>query len=38
MECFNSVAVVMRAKALARKEGHIGAVALAASVTLLRAI
>ena len=27
VECFNSVAVVMRAEALSRKEGHIGAVA-----------
>jgi hypothetical protein len=26
-ECFNPVAVVMRAEALSRKEGHIGAVA-----------
>ena len=26
-ECFNLVAVVMRAKALSRKEGHVGAVA-----------
>jgi len=25
-ECFNPVAVVMRAEALSRKEGHIGAV------------
>jgi hypothetical protein len=27
MECFNPVAVVMRAEALLRKEGHVGAVA-----------
>jgi hypothetical protein len=27
MECFNPAAVVMRAEALARKEGHVGAVA-----------
>jgi hypothetical protein len=27
MECFNPVAAVMRAEALARKEGHVGAVA-----------
>jgi hypothetical protein len=27
IECFNPTAVVMRAEALARKEGHIGAVA-----------
>ena len=27
MECFNSNAAVMRADALSRKEGHIGAVA-----------
>ena len=27
MECFNPVAVVMRAEALSRKEGHGGAVA-----------
>jgi hypothetical protein len=27
MECFNPVAVVLRAEALARKEGHVGAVA-----------
>jgi hypothetical protein len=26
-ECFNSVAVVMRAEALSRKPGHVGAVA-----------
>ncbi len=26
-ECFNPAAVVMRAEALSRKEGHIGAVA-----------
>jgi hypothetical protein len=26
-ECFNPTAVVMRAEALARKEGHVGAVA-----------
>jgi hypothetical protein len=26
-ECFNPVAVVMRAEALLRKEGHVGAVA-----------
>ena len=26
-ECFNPVAVVMRAEALSRKEGHVGAVA-----------
>jgi hypothetical protein len=25
-ECFNPVAVVMRAEALSRKEGHVGAV------------
>jgi hypothetical protein len=29
VECFNPVAVVMRAEALSRKEGHIGAVAFA---------
>jgi hypothetical protein len=27
VECFNPVAVVMRAEAVSRKEGHIGAVA-----------
>jgi hypothetical protein len=27
MECFNPNAVVMRAEALARKQGHIGAIA-----------
>jgi len=27
VECFNPVAVVMRAEALSRKEGHVGAVA-----------
>jgi hypothetical protein len=27
LECFDPVAVVMRAEALSRKEGHIGAVA-----------
>ena len=26
-ECFTSVAVIMRAEALSRKEGHVGAVA-----------
>jgi hypothetical protein len=26
-ECFNPIAAVMRAEALARKEGHVGAVA-----------
>jgi hypothetical protein len=26
-ECFNPLAVVMRAEALSRKEGHVGAVA-----------
>ena len=26
-ECFNSVAVVLRAEVLSRKEGHVGAVA-----------
>jgi hypothetical protein len=26
-ECFNPVAVVMRAEALSRKDGHVGAVA-----------
>jgi hypothetical protein len=26
-ECFNPVAVAMRAEALSRKEGHVGAVA-----------
>lgn len=28
-ECFNPIAVVMRAEALSRKPGHVGAVALA---------
>jgi hypothetical protein len=27
MECFNPVAATMRAEALSRKEGHVGAVA-----------
>jgi hypothetical protein len=27
MECFNPTAVVIRAEALSRKEGHVGAVA-----------
>ena len=27
IECFNPVAVVMRAEALSRREGHVGAVA-----------
>ena len=27
MECFNATAVVMRAEALSRKEGHVGAIA-----------
>lgn len=27
VECFNPAAVVMRAEALSRKEGHVGAVA-----------
>lgn len=37
-ECFNPNAAAMRAEALSRKEGHVGAVALAAAVTLLVAI
>lgn len=36
-ECFNPVAVVMRAEALSRKEGHVGPSHSAARVTLLRA-
>ncbi len=31
VECFNPVAVVMRAEALSRKEGHVGAVAFSKS-------
>ena len=31
-ECFNPVAVVMRAEALSRKEGHVGAIALLATL------
>ena len=31
MECFNPVAVVMRAEALPRKEGYVGAVAFSRS-------
>ena len=30
-ECFNPIAVVMRAEALSRKQGHVGAVALSPS-------
>jgi hypothetical protein len=37
-ECFNPTAVVMRAEALSRKEGHVGAVAFSRTVTLLQAI
>ena len=38
-ECFNPVAVVMRAEALFRKEGHVGARSrFTRPVTLLRAI
>jgi hypothetical protein len=37
-ECFNPVAVVMRAEALSRKEGHVGAAPLAAPATLQPAI
>lgn len=33
MECFNPVAVVMRAEALSRKEGHVGAVAYSDAAT-----
>jgi hypothetical protein len=28
-ECFNPIAVVIRAEALSRKEGHVGAIAAA---------
>jgi hypothetical protein len=31
VECFNPTAVVMRAEALSRKEGHVGAVAFSRS-------
>jgi hypothetical protein len=31
VECFNPVAAVMRAEALSRKEGHVGAVAFSRS-------
>ena len=34
-ECFNPVAVVMRAEALSRKEGHVGAVAFGSSCCFL---
>lgn len=37
-ECFNSVAAVMRAEALARKEGHVGAVAFSVPAIPPRAI
>ena len=37
-ECFNPVAAVRRAEALSRKEGHVGAVAFTAPVTLPPAI
>jgi hypothetical protein len=33
-ECLNPVAVVMRAEALSRKEGHVGAVAFSRTGTL----
>ena len=36
-ECFNPVAVVVRAEALSRKEGHVSAVAFSRPVTPLRA-
>jgi hypothetical protein len=38
MECFNPVAVVIRAEALSRKEGHVGAVALSRISDPARAI
>jgi hypothetical protein len=38
MECFNPNAAVMRPEASSRKEGHVGAVALAVRATLLLAI
>jgi len=37
-ECFNPFAVVMRAEALSRKEGHAARLRLAAQVILLQAI
>jgi hypothetical protein len=37
-QCFNPLAVVMPAKALSRKEGHVGAVAFSVPVTLPQAI
>ena len=37
-ECFNPNAAVMRAEALSRKEGHVGAVALVAPETPLPGI
>jgi hypothetical protein len=37
-ECFNPDAAVMRAEALSRKEGHVGAVAFSARATLLQSI
>jgi hypothetical protein len=37
-ECFNSVAVVMRAEALSRREGHVGAVAFSRTGDPLLAI
>jgi hypothetical protein len=33
-ECFNPAAVVMRAKALSRKEGHVGGVAFSRTCDL----
>ena len=37
-ECFNPIAVVMRAEALSRKVGHIGAVAISRTGDLQLAI
>jgi hypothetical protein len=35
-ECFNPVAVVMRAEALSRKQGHVGAVAVSRTGRVIR--
>jgi hypothetical protein len=37
-ECFNPVAVVIRAEALSRKDGHVGAIAFSRTGDPLRAI
>ena len=38
VECFNPNVAMMRAEALSRKEGHVGAVAFSRTATLPRVI